>query len=149
MKQAVVWIARTLYFKPLNLLTMNDLLEFRKVKLLPEMLEVELTCEHEPEHPRDYFAYETDDENNDAVSWVIEELEQGNEWVWCAVRVKVWLPQLPELTEDAYLGGCSYRSEDDFKENSGYYQDMINDAMKALEERLNETLGELILLQDN
>ena len=125
---------------------MNDLLEFRKVKLLPEMLEVELTCVHEPEHPRDYFAYETDDENNDAVSWVIEELEQGNEWAWCTARVKVYLPQLPELTESAYLGACSYNSEEDFKDG-GYYQDMIHEAMQALENRLNETFEEIALLR--
>lgn len=58
-------------------------------------------------------------------------------WGWCSVEVKV---SYKMLSESDYLGGCSYKSEKDFRANSGYYEDMVSECL----ERLNAQLGELV-----
>ena len=67
--------------------------------------------------------------------WIRDELAAGNTWAWCEVRVRAsW----NGFVGEAYLGGCSYDSMDDFVENSGYWEDMcteaFNDLLTALEE---------------
>lgn len=64
---------------------------------------------------------------------VIEELEH-NPWAWCVVEVKASWKGLKEST---FLGGCSYRSEADFKVG-GYYEDMVDEVIKLLFDKANE-----------
>jgi hypothetical protein len=60
---------------------------------------------------------------------------QTNEWAWCCVRVvATW----GEFEGDAYLGCCSYESEEDFKQG-GYYDDLANEALSALDQRIAAT----------
>jgi hypothetical protein len=47
-------------------------------------------------------------------------------WGWCCVKITV-LGGKREGTN--YLGNCSYRSAQDFIKNSGYFQQMVNDAV--------------------
>ncbi len=54
------------------------------------------------------------------------QLDSGNEWAWCAIRVTV---KWNGLTGMDFLGCCSYRGKDDFIKNSGYYLDMVNSAL--------------------
>jgi hypothetical protein len=69
---------------------------------------------------------------------VIEELEH-NPWAWCVVEVKAtWMG----LGASTFLGGCSYRSENDFKVD-GYYDDMVNEVIKELVKNVNEIQAEL------
>lgn len=68
---------------------------------------------------------------------VIEDLNNGNQWAWCIVRVIASVPSIPELTCDDYLGACSYQSEKDFKDG-GYYDDMCNQTKAELVKRLRE-----------
>lgn len=54
---------------------------------------------------------------------------EHNVWAWCAVKVTVtW----ESLTGRAYLGGCSYDSEDAFR-GDGYFADMIEEARSDLD----------------
>ncbi len=53
-------------------------------------------------------------------------------WGWCTVHVIVSLKRNPEITGDAYLGCCSYSSRKDFIENSGYYDQMVDEATKDM-----------------
>lgn len=64
---------------------------------------------------------------------VIEELEH-NPWAWCVVEVKASWKGLQVST---FLGGCSYRSESDFKVD-GYYKDMVDEVIKLLSDKANE-----------
>lgn len=83
-----------------------------------------------------------DDETDEKViQWIKSELESGNEWAWCRVEVRaVW-----EGIEGVdHLGGCSYRSRENFMEPNGYYDDMkavalgeLNREVKRLFELVN------------
>ena len=63
-------------------------------------------------------------------------------WGWCCVRVKVCVPDTA-LFGDAYLGECSYASEKDFIETSGYYDQMVQDAVTDLNDKINLLLKKL------
>lgn len=67
----------------------------------------------------------TDKETED---WIFSELESGNEWAWCMVRVRA---TLGAFHANQYLGACSYKSEADFK-TGGYFEDMVNEALDDL-----------------
>jgi len=62
---------------------------------------------------------------------IIQDYENGNDWAWCIAKVTTNWEGL-EATE--YLGGCSYKSEQDFI-NDGYYTDMINSCLEELTKR--------------
>lgn len=70
---------------------------------------------------------------------IIEELEY-NPWAWCCVRLTGYYKGL-EASD--YLGGCSYKSEKDFIENSGYYYDMQARILEELEGQLEELLTDI------
>lgn len=62
-----------------------------------------------------------DEVDAEAEQWIRDQLDAGNEWAWCCVKVTATFKGL-EATD--YLGGCSYKGEADFK-SGGYYDDMI------------------------
>ena len=103
---------------------------------LPKINQVtfELECMPEDDQVRGNASAiddETDKENEDSI---IEQLENGNEWAWCCVKVTASYKG-QEGTD--YLGHCSYSSQKDFIENSGYYEDMKNQAFADLIATLN------------
>lgn len=59
---------------------------------------------------------------------ILGRLESGDEWAWANVLVEVTLES--GETGVAYLGGCSYANERDFVENSGYFDEMVQEALK-------------------
>jgi len=62
-------------------------------------------------------------QDQQAEAEVYEQLANGNDWAWCMAKVTVTSDDGRQ--ECDYLGGCSYKNEEDFK-TSGYYQDMID-----------------------
>lgn len=56
--------------------------------------------------------------------WIREQLESGNAWAWCYVRVVVSYGRF--RGSDA-LGMCSYLSEEDFRAG-GYFEDLVHAA---------------------
>lgn len=102
---------------------------------MPSATEVEYDLSAEPEDmdPR----REGFDEQ--ALDFILGQLRRGNLWGWCSVCVeaKYTTEDGEEVAGRDYLGGCSYRSRQDFIENSGYYDDMkveaYNDLCHALE----------------
>lgn len=85
---------------------------------------------HEPEddlEPEDSFQFDED------VAFVRRQMRAGNDWAWCQVEVR---GTYKTLTQSAYLGGCSYASEEDFKVG-GYFQDMRAEVVAELNKRLN------------
>jgi len=61
---------------------------------------------------------------------VIERIESGDNWAWCCVHVTAQIPGVA-LTGDAYLGGCTYDNEPQFRE-CPYFEDMMNEALEDL-----------------
>ncbi len=90
--------------------------------------DISIICE--PEYlPINGNASAIDPETDKAIEdFIASEIESGNEWAWCMVSVLV---EWNGLSTSEVLGGCSYRSEQDFKE-SGYYGDMLHEAIKDL-----------------
>lgn len=68
-------------------------------------------------------------------------------WGWCSVKVTVtWTYTNPydmpsTLTGEGYLGECSYKSEDDFRASSGYFDDMVDDALDDLNDHILHLLA--------
>ncbi len=64
---------------------------------------------------------------------IIERLNNGDVWAWASVRV---VAQYKGFEGHAYLGGCCYDDEQDFINNSGYYEDMCIEAKEDLLKQL-------------
>lgn len=71
---------------------------------------------------------------------IIRQLENGNEWAWCCVKVTA---KYKEFEGVDYLGGCSYKNEKDFIKNSGYFGDMKIQALDALNASIASTAQNL------
>jgi len=84
-----------------------------------------------------------DDLDKQAEDEIISRVKRGDIWVWASVEVRVtW----EDLTESEYLGGCSYADEADFRENSGYFADMVAeclDRLNAKAQRIAEKITEV------
>lgn len=60
---------------------------------------------------------------------IIERLNNGDVWAWASVCVKA---EWRGIEGTAYLGGCCYKDEDDFKKEGIYYDGMKQDAYDEL-----------------
>jgi hypothetical protein len=72
------------------------------------------------------------------VSDIRAQLESGNDWAWCCVRVKVtaYDSEGEQITYgDDYLGACSYASEADFRA-CPYFEDMESTARKECDREI-------------
>lgn len=64
---------------------------------------------------------------------VMDDLEvNGNPWAWCCVVVEAALEGFKGY---ATLGGCSYASEEAFRQG-GYFEDMRDEALNNLREQI-------------
>lgn len=66
---------------------------------------------------------------------VREDYDSGNEWAWCQVSVCAHLNGFEGF---AFLGGCSYRSEEEFR-SSDYFTDMCDEAYEDLLNQIDRT----------
>jgi hypothetical protein len=94
-------------------------LEVARPRPVPKEVEYRLDMEPENYPPEDDFDPED-------VKWVYKELEAGNRWAWCRVRVQAAWEDVDGTRYEGndYLTCCSYRNEQDFKAPGGYYDDM-------------------------
>ena len=65
---------------------------------------------------------------------ILKDLDDGNPWAWCYVRV---IARWKSFEGSDCLGGCSYESEEDFKQPGGYYDDMRQAAFANLMQQIN------------
>jgi hypothetical protein len=99
---------------------------------LPNRDDVEYIIECLEEHATvrgNAMASGNDAEDKEVEDSIIEDLENGNEWAWCTVKVTA---KYKDIEGTDYLGGNSYKSEEDFITNSGYYEDMKEQAYTDL-----------------
>lgn len=99
-------------------------------KLTINDIQWEVICEPEDIPVRGYCTASCDDEfARQCEDKIISDLE-WNEWAWCSVEVRgTW----NGLESSDYLGCCSYASEADFRENSGYFEDMQNEVLRQIQ----------------
>jgi hypothetical protein len=102
----------------------------------------EIKFKAEPEHCviRDHFDSGEPELDLKTEQDILDRLNDGDGYAWFCARVSV---SYGEITEHTYLGGCSYKDEKDFVENSGYYDDMVEEARIDLELRLLELYNNL------
>ena len=94
----------------------------------PQEVEYELVCEPEHMRIRGNCSAINDEVDEECATWIENQLEAGNDWAWCSVRVTA---RWEGFEEHTYLGGCSYTSEEDFRKD-GYFEDMKHEALQAL-----------------
>lgn len=108
--------------------------------------EVTFTLEALPENddPAGHFASDDSEADKAMVDEINRRARCGDEWAWfCAkVTATLKLPDGSEIEGSDYLGGCSYASEEDFKQPGGYYDDMkamaLADVQRQIESRIAE-----------
>jgi hypothetical protein len=71
---------------------------------------------------------------------IIEDLDAGNEWAWCAVKMVARYPGVDNIEGTDYLGQCSYNDEEQFKQPGGYYDDMKAEARADLYNQIESIL---------
>lgn len=95
-------------------------------------IEFSVICEPEDMAIRGNCMASGDDAGDEACAVQIEaDLEAGNPWAWCSIAVTGSWEGL-EVTE--YLGQSSYASEDDFRAEGDYYDDMRESVRAELTE---------------
>ncbi|KKN65618.1 hypothetical protein LCGC14_0479340 [marine sediment metagenome] len=90
-----------------------------------------------------------DDETDEAAEKEVQkQLETGNEWAWCCVKVTaVWHSTSgTEYSGTACLGCCSYESEKDFR--GDYYTELQKEALADLNTKLATIRADLDELTD-
>lgn len=110
-----------------------------QAKLLTKFLatpgvEVEFSAEPEDISPSDML----DDERD--VKYIEREFDRGNGYAWFCAKVTV---SYKGYSADNYLGCCSYKSERDFKENSGYYTGMIDECVIEINKAITDTNADI------
>jgi len=94
-----------------------------------EGFEINLTLEPEYEQPD--WDFESEQQKQD----LLDKIESG-ELLWFVAKVTASKCGV-ELAVD-YIGGCCYKSIDDFIENSGYYEDMKQTCINNAKEKILE-----------
>lgn len=105
--------------------------------LTQEDVQIELTVFPEEDLPVEGNACYSGDEEYDQMveNEILNRLEQNDVWAWAMVRVSV---EWEGLSSTQYLGGCSYDSEEDFRNNSGYFENLVQEALAKLNKRLQK-----------
>lgn len=104
-----------------------------------------LEIEEEPSPVRgNFMATEDLEQDKRDEDEIIARLRRGDDWAWCTVKVTAtW----GDFSDYAYLGGCSYADEKDFKRD-GYYDGMCDEAFDALNVKLQKLAQKLEPLKD-
>lgn len=113
-------------------------------KLKPEDVEFSIECLEEfAQVVGNAMASGDDAVDKKAEDEILAELDAGNLWAWCCVKVTA---RWKSFTGTDYLGCCSYDNEEDFKQG-GYYEDMKVEALADLQKSISEIYDDLQELQ--
>jgi len=82
--------------------------------------------------------------DREAEDTILAALNEGNQWAWCSVRVRVtWTaPSGRTYHADSHLGACSYPNEATFLADE-YFADMVAGAMGQLDDDLRAERSDL------
>lgn len=114
--------------------------------LLRKAVTVTLDREEEDSVYTDGHFQREDGSNDDELcAWIRDELNRGNYWAWCVAHVTV---MYDDLKAEEWLGGCSYKSKEDFMQPGGYYDSMIDEAIETLAKDLESAANDHIWEHD-
>ena len=86
-----------------------------------------------------------DAQDKEAEDWILAELDRGNEWAWCTVKVTATLGAFRGVD---YLGCCSYHSEADFCQPGQYFEDMKGEALDDLKRNIAAVESDLSAIKE-
>ena len=110
-------------------------------KLTEKDIDITVDAQYEDLQIRGNAIASGDDEYDKTVEdELIRRVETGDVWAWASVSVTAKFGRFEAVN---YLGGCSYKDEADFINNSGYYEDMKDEAIEDLNAQLQKTYNEL------
>lgn len=72
------------------------------------------------------------------VAEIVRRALNGDPYAWFCAHVRV--TYCDTLTADTYLGCCSYDSMRDFIDNSGYYNDMVDECIADINAQLSKLI---------
>jgi len=108
--------------------------ELKLKPLTREDVTIQILIEQDWTDPADHF----DDEQ--AVKDINFRLDCGDTWAWCDVTVQAsWR----SFKGSAAIGSCSYTDEDEFRADSPYFDDLVTEAIKLLNESMQADLDTL------
>ena len=96
---------------------------------LPSGIVIDLSISPDDVSPEGQFASGDDEADRAMVKDIYRQIDQGNTWAWCNVRVRATFAGF--MGED-YLGCCSYRDVGEFIRPGDYYTDMVAQAVADL-----------------
>ena len=67
-------------------------------------------------------------------SEILKRLEHEDVWAWATVCVTT---EWEGLKEAEYLGCCCYADEEEFRQEGGYFDEMVDEALANLNKRLH------------
>ena len=103
-----------------------------------EDVEFELTIMQDGSSISDYMSFDDKDTEDEIVSQVEQELEDGSTWAWCIVTLNAsWagFHGVASIGAASILSDCldeGETHEDYFREKYGYYDDMKSEALEDL-----------------
>lgn len=80
-----------------------------------------------------YFETDEPERDRELEQEILRRLERGDRWAWCTVRV---IASWNGLEGDDTLGCCSYESEEDFRNDDGYWPGMKAETLYRLNEKI-------------
>lgn len=103
---------------------------------------------HPEEISIDEYA-KTLDNPQEANKDIRERRKRNRQWGWCMVQVTVQKKLHPDIAGTEHMGCCSYENKQDFIENSGYYEDMLKEALDGANRAVYEKYCEVQDLIDD
>jgi hypothetical protein len=91
-----------------------------------------ITLEREEEdsaYTDGHFQREDGSNDDELCNWIRDELNRGNYWAWCTAHVTV---EYHGMKAEEWLGGCSYKSREDFMQPGCYFDSMVDEALGTL-----------------
>jgi hypothetical protein len=82
-------------------------------------------------------------EGNPGFAKTVREVMAKNcdEWNWCTARITVRIAGMYNSPFGvAYLGQCCYNNKQDFIDNSGYYEDKVEEATEEFHQKMEKQL---------
>lgn len=97
-------------------------------------------CDEPPEFALKHMKEDDEQNYKHTVQNIRQSLDYGNEWAWCDVTIT---GRFGPLEADATLCQCSYDNMTDFIDNSGYFNDLRNEVIAALNCQVRSLVGQL------
>ncbi len=111
--------------------------------LTADQVEFEVECLPEDISVEGNFASGDEEADREMERRIMADLESGNEWAWCTVRVTA---RYGDFEGVDYLGACSYASKADFCQPGCYFDDMKKEALDDLNRKVRAAVEKIIPL---